>query len=309
MSLPVLLVCPKSTSEKISYHFIHAKSSVLFENTSILGIFIKVVVHFLLLSIIQHKCTMFNTNLPIEQCSSMSNLIHLLAPYVNTLRKYCTKCKISIPYVSIADIAYLLVKNKSNEWTISIDTNVYSKHQQFRLFNSVKYGKNNPLVPSTIFPFDRQLQYSSSDLLKKSLITFIEDDHISKIYFKNKKFMIDLSSISNQIPILSCNFIDINLINQYIDPSFFRNPSTNINTDRNLAHSIHVNTITDLNLSVTNIQVLVNFIQHIITSESSHQGYICSCVRGTYNKNILFFFFYIAGNYRYCPKKERSSST
>ncbi|CAF2957216.1 unnamed protein product [Rotaria sp. Silwood2] len=149
----------RSTSEKISYYFVHAKPSVLFDNTSILGIFIKVVVHFLSLSIIQHKCTMFNTNLPIEQCSSMSNLIHLLAPYVNTLRKYCIKCKISIPYVSIADIAYLLVKNKSNEWTIAIDINVYSKHEQFRLFNSVKYGKNNPLVSSTFDKYQTRAQH------------------------------------------------------------------------------------------------------------------------------------------------------
>ena len=55
------------------------------------------------------------------------------------------------------DITYLLVQNIRKEWTLAIDINVYSKSQQFRLFNSVKYGKNNPLVPSAIFPFDCQL--------------------------------------------------------------------------------------------------------------------------------------------------------
>ncbi|CAF3802083.1 unnamed protein product [Rotaria sp. Silwood1] len=224
---------------------------------------------------------MFNINLLIEQCTRISNFIHLLTPYVNTLRKYCTRCKTSLPHVSITDIAYLLVQNKTNQWTIAIDMNVYSKNQQFRLFNSVKYGKNNPPVPSIIFPFHCQLQYSASDLLKKSLITFIEDDHTSKIYFRNKKFVIDLSSISKPITTLSCNFININLINQHIDPSSFRYPSTNINTDRNLTNSIHVNTINDLNLSVTDIQIFVNFVEHIITYEPSHQGYVHSCVPGT----------------------------
>ncbi|CAF5047003.1 unnamed protein product, partial [Rotaria sp. Silwood1] len=61
-------------------------------------------------------------------------------------------------------------------------------------------------------------------------------------------------------------------------PSSFRYPSTNINTDRNLTNSIHVNTINDLNLSVTDIQIFVNFVEHIITYEPSHQGYVHSCV-------------------------------
>ncbi|CAF3951200.1 unnamed protein product [Rotaria sp. Silwood1] len=300
--LKQFLVLEASTDEKISYHFIHAKPSVLFENTSILGIFIKAIVHFLLLSITQHKCSMFNINLSKEECSSTSNLMHHLAPSLNTLRKNCTRCKLSIPYVSIADIAYLLVRNKTNEWTLAIDTNVYSKNQQFRLFNSVKYGKNNPLVPSSIFPFHCQSQYSSSDLLKKSLITFMEYDQISKIYFKNKKFVIDLSSVSNPITTLSCNFININLINQHIDPSSFCNPSTIINTDRNSANSMDVNAINKLNLSATDIEIFLNFVENIITSEPSHRGYVNSCVRGTLNKNLLFFN--IAGNYRYCPKKK-----
>ena len=145
-------------------------------------------------------------------------MINQLAPFINTLRNHCRKCNTSIPYVSIADIAHLLVQNRRNEWTLAIDTNVYSKNQQFRLINCVKYGKNNPLVPSTSFPFHYQLHYSSFNLLKKSLITFMEDDYIPKIYLNDKKFDINLSSISNGIATFSYNLININLLNQHIKP-------------------------------------------------------------------------------------------
>ncbi|CAF4032261.1 unnamed protein product [Rotaria magnacalcarata] len=192
-----------STSEKISYHLIHANPSILFQNTTTLRIFMKTIIHSLLLSIIQHKCTTFNINLTVLECASTSNLINQLVPFVNTLRKHCNRCNTSIPFVSIADIAYLLVQNKTNQWTLAIDTNVYSKNQQLRLFESVKYGKNNPLVLSTKFPFHSEIKYSYSNLLKKSLIIFMEHDIIPKIYLKDKNFVVDLYSISNPINTLS----------------------------------------------------------------------------------------------------------
>ncbi|CAF4807066.1 unnamed protein product [Rotaria sp. Silwood1] len=169
--LKQFLVLEASTDEKISYHFIHAKPSVLFENTSILGIFIKAIVHFLLLSITQHKCSMFNINLSKEECSSTSNLMHHLAPSLNTLRKNCTRY-----------------------------------------------------------------------------------------------------------------------------PSSFCNPSTIINTDRNSANSMDVNAINKLNLSATDIQIFLNFVENVITSEPSHRGYVHSCVRGTLNKNLLFFNIAVTDN-------------
>ncbi|CAF3441962.1 unnamed protein product [Rotaria socialis] len=299
--LKQFLVLEASTSEKISYHLIHANPSALFQNTTTLRIFMKTIIHFLLLSIIQHKCTTFNINLTVQECATTSNLINQLVPFVNTLRKHCNRCNTSIPFLSIADIAYLLVQNKTNQWTLAIDTNVYSKNQQLRLFESFKYGKNNPLVLSTKFPFHSEIQYSYPNLLKKSLITFMEHDIKPKIYLKDKNFVVDLSSISNPINTLSYNFIHVNLLNQYIDPSIFYNPPTNINIDRNLPKSKHFNTIENLSLSIPDMQMFLNFVENIITSESTHQGYVHSCIRGTYNKNLLFFN--IAGNYRFCPKK------
>ena len=54
---------------------------------------------------------MFNINSSIDQCRNISNLINLLTPHVNILRKYCITNETSIPYITIADIAYLLVQN------------------------------------------------------------------------------------------------------------------------------------------------------------------------------------------------------
>ncbi|CAF3244150.1 unnamed protein product [Rotaria sp. Silwood2] len=299
--LKQFLVLQASTNEKISYHFIHSKPSVLFENVSSLGTFLKAIIHFLLLSVIRHKCTMFNINSPSEPCT-ISNLIQILGPYVNILRKHCTSCTISIPYVSIANISYLLVRSRTDKWTTAIDINVYSKNQQFRLFNSVKYGKNNPLIPSTIFPFDSSLQYSSSDILKKSLITLIEDHQIPKIYFKNKNFIIHFSPYSNSTTTIPHNLSNIKLINDHIEHSCFLNLDTNTNTNQNSPSSLHLNKSNKLDLSVPDIQIFMIFVQNIITSDPSHQGYIHSCIRGTYNKNLLFFN--IAGHYKYCPKKK-----
>ncbi|CAM2729007.1 unnamed protein product [Rotaria socialis] len=287
--LKQFLVLEASTTEKISYHFINANPSILFESISSLGIFIKAIIRFLLLAIVQHKCAMFNMDIPIEQFNNASNLTIQLVPFIHTLRNHCRQCNTSIPYVSIADIAYLLVQNRGNEWTLAIDTNVYSNNQQFRLFNCVKYGKNNPLVPSTTFPFHYQLEYSSHNLLKKSLITYMEDDHIPKVYLNGDKFDINLSSISNRIATFSYNLININLINQHIKPLTFSKPSTNASKSHTPQNLIHLNKINHLNSSVKDIQLFLNFVENIVTSEPSYQGYVHTCVRGIYNKDLLFF--------------------
>jgi hypothetical protein len=245
---------------------------------------------------------MFNINLPVEQFSILQ-MIQVLVPYLDKLRKYCTSCQSSIPYISIADIAHLVVRNKTNEWTTAIDINVYCNNQQFRLFNSVKYGKNNPLIPSITFPYDSGLEFSSSDLLKNSLITFIDDNQIPKIYFENKRFIIQSTGTCNpkSIDEILENFPNIKLINDYIEKSSFLILNKNINTSQNLPHLFHASTIDKIDLSLPNIQLFIPFVENIITSDPSYHGYIHSCVRGTSNKHLLFFN--IGGNYRYCPKR------
>lgn len=246
---------------------------------------------------------MFNISLPSNQ-STISNLIQVLIPHIDILRKYCTSCPLSIPYVSISDVAHLLVRNKTNEWTLAIDIHVYSKNQQFRLFNCVKYGKNNPLIPSSRLPFHDELNFSTSNLLEKSLITFIENDEIPKIHLKNKTFLFNSSCINNVNSIITvpANLINIELLNEHIANSSFSNIYININSNQNSSHSPQTNKINTINLDEQDIQLFTTFVEKIIKSDPSHEGHIYSCIRGTYNHNLLFFN--IAGNYRYCPKKK-----
>jgi len=195
------------------------------------------------------------------------------------------------------------VRNKKNKWTIAIDLNVYSKNQQFRLFNSVKYGKNNPLIPSGTFPFDCQSQFTTSNILQKSLISFIENDKIPTIYFKDKRFISDLSvsSYSNSNINISNNLINIKLINNHIDNLCFSKTYANVESNQKASHSSYSLQNNNIHLSDQQIQIFKTFVEKIISSDPSYQGYIHSCVPGTQNKAILFFN--IGGNYRFCPKK------
>ncbi len=76
----------------------------------------------------------------------MRDIISLLSPYVTELRANCSNCFILNDMMSAADIAHLLICNKKNEWMLSVDLYVYSKNQQFRLYDSIKTGQNNPLI-------------------------------------------------------------------------------------------------------------------------------------------------------------------
>ncbi len=76
---------------------------------------------------------------------------------------------------------------------------------------------------------------------------------------------------------------------------------TNINTSHNISHSLHDHKINNVDLSEPDIDIFTIFVENIIKSDSSHQDYIHSCLRGSYNNNLLFFK--TGRNYRYCPKR------
>ncbi|CAF4221896.1 unnamed protein product [Rotaria magnacalcarata] len=157
--LQQFLILEASTSEKISYHFIHANPSILFENNITLGLFIKAVIHYSLLLITQHKCSSFQID-SISQKYTISDLLILLKPYVNTLRTCCIQCQLYIGYITIAEFSHLLVLDKQNQLTLAVDLNVYCKNQQFRLFDSVKLGKTNPLPQDEHYDH-RKLSYTT----------------------------------------------------------------------------------------------------------------------------------------------------
>ena len=146
----VSLLVPRSTSEKVSYHFIHANRSVLFENNITLGLFVKVSFHYLLSLIAEHKCSSFHLNFTFKKCTII-DLIELLTPHVNLLRERCTECQLLSSSITVAEVAHLLVFNSQNQFTLAIDLSVYSRNQQFRLFDCVRKRQKQSIPPVRLF--------------------------------------------------------------------------------------------------------------------------------------------------------------
>ena len=190
----------------------------------------------------------------------------------------------------------MLVRSTTDKWTTAIYINFYSKPQQFRLFNSVKYEKKTiPLFPQLYFVLI--LRYNIHSVI------FLKNHQIPKIYSKNKNFIIHFSLYynSNSTTTILQNLLNIKLINDHIEHSCFLNLDTNTNTNQNSSSSLHLNKFNKLDLSIPNIQIFITFVQNIITSDPSHQDYIHSCIRGTYNKSLLFLI--IAGHYKILSKE------
>ncbi|CAF1473112.1 unnamed protein product [Adineta ricciae] len=295
-SLKQFLVLEASTSEKISYHFIHANPSVLFDNISSLKVFMKIFIHFLLFSIIKHKCQSFDVVSNKSQYT-IPELIEILSQHVDVLRKQCSSCYFPIPNISISDAAHILVKNKLNEWKLAVDVNVYGKNQQFRLFNCINYGQNNPLTPCESFSFNRENEYSSSQLLYSSMISLNHNQHVPIISFKNNQFNCETSDYERR---KNCDMI--NRLNDYLKEMLVSDlceRSVNI-LNRIKSDSTPARNCFSQNLFDPTVDKYTMFVHDIIKADPSHRGTILSCRRGDYNRNILFFN--IGGNYRYCPK-------
>ncbi len=288
----------RSTSEKISYHLIHANPCILFENNITLGLFVKVVLHLSLWMIVQHKCSSFNINCIIEK-HTISDLITILKPYVNTLRTCCMKCQLLFDQITVAEVAHLLVLNKQNQLTLAIDLNVYSKNQQFRLLDCVKIGKTNPLQPSSFFPFNNNCDIPYFELLRKSIVTYINSVEIPAIYLENNQFVGKFIDKMNSPSSLNDKLNNLNAhINTYFKSDSNSTPISSINTLKILPQTFN---LTNIDPTQQPMQQFIVFVKKMIESDKLHQGYIRSCVRGNRNTDVLFFN--IEGEYRYCPRK------
>ncbi|CAF1506872.1 unnamed protein product, partial [Rotaria sordida] len=79
--------------------------------------------------------------------------------------------------------------NKQNQHNLAIDLNVYSKNQQFRLYDCVKRGQSNFLRQSTYFQFNEAFETSYHTILKKSIIAYnIEHSNLQVVYLENNQF-------------------------------------------------------------------------------------------------------------------------
>jgi hypothetical protein len=218
------------------------------------------------------------------------------------LRERCVECHLLSNYFNVAEVAHLVVLNVQNEFTLAIDLGVYSKNQQFRLFDCVKKGKNNPLRLSNYFPFYSDCEIPYNDILSRSLLTNIEGKDLPVVLLENNQFIwkhtstILVSSTANDD-----NVDNLRHINIHFSSLFTSN--VNYSSISNKTHSTRSNIIPHMNFDEKDdqIQQFISFVNKLITSESLYQGYISSYARGNFNRNILFFN--IGGNYRFCPRK------
>ena len=103
---------------------------------------INIIIHFFLYSVAQHKCSSFDINFN-SQRYTINELINMLTRHINILRTYCVNCTSHNSCISVAEIAHLLVLHKDHQFSTAIDMNVYSRNQQFRLFNCVKIKRSD----------------------------------------------------------------------------------------------------------------------------------------------------------------------
>lgn len=186
---------------------------------------------------------------------------------------------------------------------MGIDLSVYSKNQQFRLFDCVKKHKTNPLIQSVILTSNQPIKYSYNETLRKSLLTYEKNDAFM-LSEKNNEFVYEKLGIPSNSIFQTCALINLNKLNYHLK-NFYPTSTKHQNTPNpkklNLSSSIITPTNTDLFDTVTH--EFKSFVQKLITNDSSHIGYIRSIVRGNCNSNIIFFN--IGGEYRYCSRINR----
>lgn len=266
-------------------------------------------IHYLLFSIIKHKCLSFDINSTAEK-STITDLIKLLTPYIHTLRTKCTNCHLLSDYISIAEISHLMVLNKQNQLTLAIDMHVYSKNQQFRLFDSIKKNKNNPLVLSTYYPFNNCTTNSYFDIIEKSLVTNTKNIHVPIVCLAHNEFIFKINDTISSSIYFDSNLYNFTFINTHLNAFYLQNQTDRPTTCYNNAVILKNNITTTIDQNDDQINQFIPFIDKLIKSDKLHQGYISSCVRGNYNKDLLFFN--IGGHYRYCPRigsHHRSNTT
>ncbi|CAF3228734.1 unnamed protein product [Rotaria socialis] len=204
--------------------------------------------------------------------------------------------------INIAEIAHLLVLNRQNKWTLAIDINVYSRNQQFRLFDCAKHGKTNVLLQSTHHPFSKKSDCSYFQTLEKSVISHIKTiSYLQLLSFNTNQDQFSFTE-SGTSALTTKNKIEVlNSINDHLKYyCIFQNKFTPINKSNSLT-TISICKNNHNNFEHETAAKFIPFIENIIKSDAHHQGYIYTCIPGKYNKNLLFFN--IGGNYRYCPKK------
>ena len=298
----MLSLCCRSTTEKKSFHIIDHQSNILIENNQSFAALLRGTMHYLLTSLLSHKCSSFNIDVNL-QSFSLRQLISVASSFVFQLRINCTGCMLWRNSISIAELAHLLVQDKNNRWTLAIDLSVYSRNQQFRCFDCVKIGKQNRLISfeSLINASDQISSYTHT--LLSSLITYSPTaDALNILHLENSQFLIGHALINSTPVPMTYHSHYYHNIHPYVSNSAANShpppPQQRLQTpaQNDLTKIIHHQDASTLMSTPYH-----SFINEIITSDPDHHGFIRSVVAGSKNNGMMFFN--IGGNYRYCTKK------
>ena len=211
---------------------------MLFDNSVTFGLFIRVFVHLLLYSTGKHKCSNFDINLNEKKYTTKQLIAITIKAYIDMLRIHCTNFLIYLDFISVSDIAHLLILNTDDQLSLVIDMNVYSKDQQFRLFDCGKKEQMRSLVYCNLSAFNKRNDMSSTDLLRKSIITNIGLMNIPIIYIKNNDT--DMNKISSS-PVVFNKNIDL----------------TNFNIRWNCFYSMNARSISNSYFEYSNIESFI----------------------------------------------------
>lgn len=209
------------------------------------------------------------------------------------MRNRCANCSMDGEWISVSDIAHLLVLNKKHEWTLAVDTHVYSKNQQFRLFGCVKIGQNNALIQANDFPFQIKRKHSFNDILHASLITNSQSSTKAVVRIFHNNFIIDLNT-------RVFSFIELK---NFISKLTERNECLTGNSTMQNTFPLRSDQSVEINKSElsASINCFTDFVGNLIKRDSNYEGFIRSQFTGTRNPNVLIYN--IGGNYRFCPRK------
>ncbi|UJR12693.1 hypothetical protein I4U23_016867 [Adineta vaga] len=291
------LVLCATTEAKYSYHLIYTNTEIRFHSQQIVFKFIKMLLQHCSYFILSHPC---HEHLVQPNSMNAANDLDGCIKCLQMILMHIDFCSCIIPETKVTckNFQKLLFKNSDGLYQWIFDLNVYSNNQQFRLYQSTKFGKHNPLLPTSDFPFNpcnKQYDISMNNdgidhsMLKHSLIAYISDDSNIVVLSYNDNKWVAMNEHDNSITELtpSYNFADSSTIAKFT-------------IQNNLIQATATKCKQDLS---NNEEYYKTFIFKLMKETYHTNGHIQSCQKGSKNRSILFFN--IGGDFRFCERLQR----
>lgn len=309
------LVLCASTKAKHSYHVIYTDTKIRFESPRTMYQFVNMLLYHCSYFIVSHPChrRFFDSN-GINLDGNPNTYIKYLQ-MISVCSKFCsciipgTKvtcnsfCKLLFKSTFVLFITYLsnfiLLFTDSKgllQWVF--DLHVYNQNQQFRLYQATKFGQDNPLLPTSDFPFNPQNQQHEnvtnnvacySSILQFSLISYAASDPIISIISYDDNRWLLTNRYENSVIDLTAKY------NLQCPNTMHKSTSVNKIIQPPVATVVHAFSGRQERYDT--------FILKLIKETYDVNGHIQSCQKGSKNRSLLFYN--IGGEFRYCERLQR----